>query len=266
MDELMVNSGDKTFPTHVPETWVVVSENQHKTQEMEGGNERKLKSDIKDDIKTKVSEEINQIQMDSFAHVLETWVVVFQNQRETQETEDDDEEAKVQTDAHNDVRARLTNTYGSLHTRCGDLGINRCKTQEKDSDDEEVRVEVDVWMKEVKQSIEPKADACNKESEQSMTRDDDGQASDEDPKDVIKTYSKDTSVMIVNSNMRLYHKTGQSEKHRAWSGKDLEVGMHLKVVNVIIQIKVGEKDTKQKCVTDQSALRKETIETKVEHA
>ena len=92
--------------------------------------------------------------------------------------------------------------YGSLHTHSGDLGINRCKTQEKDSDGEEPRV---------------KADVCNKEFEQNMTRDGDGQASHEDPKDVIKTSIKDTTVKIVNNNMRLNHETGQREKHRAWS-------------------------------------------------
>ena len=66
--------------------------------------------------------------------------------------------------------------------------------------------------------------------------------SHEDPKDVITTSNKeDTKVKIVNSNTRLYHESGQSEKHRAWSRKDLEVGMHLKVlhgvVDIIIQIK-----------------------------
>ena len=98
-----------------------------------------------------------------------------------------------------------------------------------------------MWEEEVKQSIETKVDAYNKESEQSITRDDDGQVSHEYPKDVIKTSNKDTSAKIVNYYMRLYHEGGKSEKHRVWSHKDLEVGMHLKVlhgvVNVIIQIK-----------------------------
>ena len=66
--------------------------------------------------------------------------------------------------------------------------------------------------------------------------------SHEDPKDVITTSNKeDTKVKIVNSNTRLYHESGQSEKHEICSFKDLEMGMHLKVlhgvVNVIIQIK-----------------------------
>ena len=86
------------------------------------------------------------------------------------------------------------------------------------------------------------ASVYNKEFEQSMKRDDDGQASHEDPKDVIVTSNKeDTSVKIVNSNTRMYHEGGQSEKHEIWSHKDLEVKMYLKVlhgvVNVIIQIK-----------------------------
>ena len=127
--------------------------------------------------------------------------------------------------------------YGFPHTYSRDLGINRCKTQEKDSDGEEPRV---------------KADVCNKEFEQNMTRDGDGQASHEDPKDVIKTSIKDTTVKIVNNNMRLYHESGQSEKRRAWSRKDLRVGMHLKVlhgvVDIIIQIKAwGEKQKTKMC-------------------
>ena len=69
--------------------------------------------------------------------------------------------------------------YQSLHTLSGDLGLNRCKTQVKDSDGEEVRVKVD---------------ACNEEFVQNMAKDGDGQASREDPADVIKTSIKDTTV------------------------------------------------------------------------
>ena len=163
---------------------------------------------MKDDIKTELLEAIENRQMDSFAHVLETWAVAFQSQCETQETEDDGGEVKVQANANNDVGAWPTNIYGSLNTCSGDLGINQRKTEEKDSDDEEARVEVDMWEEDVKQSIATKADACNKESEQSMTRDDDDQVNHEDPKDVIKTSNKDTGVKISNSNMRLYHESG----------------------------------------------------------
>ena len=93
---------------------------------------------------------------------------------------------------------------------------------------------------------------CNKEFEKNITRDGDGQASHEDPKDVIKTSIKDTTVKIVTNNMRLYHESGESEKHRAWLRKDLEVGMHLKVlhgvVDIIIQTKAwGEKQITRKC-------------------
>ena len=69
--------------------------------------------------------------------------------------------------------------YESLHTLPRDLGINQYKTQEKDSNGEEARV---------------KADVCNKELVQNMTRDGDGQASHEDPKDVIKTSIKDATL------------------------------------------------------------------------
>ena len=88
------------------------NENQQKTQETEGGNKGEFQSNVKDDIKTKVLKAIDKRQMDSFAHVLETWAVVVQSQRETQETEDDGEEAKVQANANNNVGAWTTNTYG----------------------------------------------------------------------------------------------------------------------------------------------------------
>ena len=69
-----------------------------------------------------------------------------------------------------------------------------------------------------------------------MTRDNNGQASHENPMDVIKTPNKDTRVKIGNSNMRLCQESGESEKHTAWSHKDLEVGVHLKVLHVRISI------------------------------
>ena len=55
----MMNGREETFPTLVLETWVVVSENQHKTQEMQGGNEGKFKFDVTNDIKAKMSEAID---------------------------------------------------------------------------------------------------------------------------------------------------------------------------------------------------------------
>ena len=121
-------------------------------------------------------------------------------QRETQETEADNEEAKVNAHSSNDgkeaknivdsrnikmemakcstKRADDGNVW-VLHARSRNLGINRYKTQEKDSDGEEARV---------------KANLCNKEFEQNMTMDGDGQASHEDMKDVIKTSNKDTTM------------------------------------------------------------------------
>ena len=77
-----------------------------------------------------------------------------------------------------------------------------------------------------------------------MTRDGHGQTSHEDPKDVIKTSIKDTIGKIINNNMRLNHESGQREKHRAWSRKDLKVGMQY----IIIQTKAwGEKQITRKC-------------------
>ena len=73
---------------------------------------------------------------------------------------------------------------------------------------------------------------CNKEFEKNITRDGDGQASHEDPKDVIVTSNKeDTSTgIVVNSNARVYHKSGQSPKHAMWS---------LKVIGMSIRLKEG---------------------------
>ena len=81
--------------THVPKTWAIATKSQCDTQEMEGGNKGKLKSDVKDDIKKKLLEAIDHRQMDSFTHVLDTWAIAFQSQHEAQETEDDGREVKV---------------------------------------------------------------------------------------------------------------------------------------------------------------------------
>ena len=76
-----------------------------------------------------------------------------------------------------------------------------------------------------------------------MTRDGNVHASHEYLKDVITTSinKEDNSVNIINSNTKLYHEGGKSEKHDIWSLKDLKVDMHLKVLhgvaNIIIQIK-----------------------------
>ena len=65
MDELMVGGDDKTFPTMVPDTWVVACGNQHETQDTEGGAEGKLKADVKDNVRAKVLEAVDQKRMDS---------------------------------------------------------------------------------------------------------------------------------------------------------------------------------------------------------
>ena len=67
----------------VPETWAVAFENRLKTQETDDGNKEKLKADVKEDIRRKVSDD--QRKLDSFTHVPETWAVATKSQRETQE-------------------------------------------------------------------------------------------------------------------------------------------------------------------------------------
>ena len=127
-----------------------------------------------------------------------------------------------------------TKMYGSIHTRSRDLGINRCKTQEKDGGDEEAMVEADACNKEVKQSTTTKDDACDKDAKQ---KHDNGQfrglgGFEGYSREVISTSNKeDTSTgIVVNSNARVYHKSGQSPKHAMWS---------LKVIGMSIRLKEG---------------------------
>ena len=75
-----------------------MSENRHKTQETDDGSEGKLKADVKEDIRRKVSDD--QRKMDSFTHVPETWAVATESQCETQEMEGDSK-GKDQDGVHN---------------------------------------------------------------------------------------------------------------------------------------------------------------------
>ena len=66
------------------------------------------------------------------------------------------------------------------------------------------------------------------------------------PQDIDVTFNlkADTIIKIEesmeNSNIRRNHKDGRSGKHEKWSRKDLDVGIHLKILhgvfNAIIQI------------------------------
>ena len=67
----------------------------------------------------------------------------------------------------------------------------------------------------------------DKNGEQSTTKDNEGQAGEEDlksvPWDEISTSNnEDTSIKIVISNMRLYDEGARSGKHAMWSLKDLK--------------------------------------------
>ena len=53
-----------------------------------------------------------------------------------------------------------------------------------------------------------KASVYDKETEQSSTRNNDRQAGQVDPKDVITTSNKDDTSIVVNSNTRAYHECG----------------------------------------------------------
>ena len=54
-----------------------MSENRHKTQETDDGNKEKLKADVKEDIRRKVSKAVDQREKDSFTHFPETRVVAI---------------------------------------------------------------------------------------------------------------------------------------------------------------------------------------------
>ena len=205
------NDDGQIFSTLVPETWAIASENRCKTQETGGdgeepkvetntcGEERSIIKDcsikridgyeahefegiaMENDVKAKM---VNGHEELFPALVLETWALTDVRPKRQKLAARKQRSMLIRATLRwkwlSAARKRRTmEMYGSLHTRSRDLGINRCKTQEKDSDGEEARV---------------KADMCNKEFEQNMTRDGDGQASHEDPKDVIKTSIKDTTV------------------------------------------------------------------------
>ena len=79
----------------------------------------------------------------------------------------------------------------------------------------------------------------DKNEEQSTTKDDEGQAGQEDlksaPWDEISTSSnEDTNIKIVISNIRLYDEGARSGKHAMWSLKDLKKGL-LWVVDIGVQ-------------------------------
>ena len=58
-----------------------------------------------------------------------------------------------------------------------------------------------------------KAGGYDKETDQISTRNDEHQAGKVYPNDVITTCSKDDTSIVVNSNRRVYHESGQSGKH-----------------------------------------------------
>ena len=229
----------KTFPILVPETWAVASENRQKTQEKDDGSEGKIKADMKEDIRRKVSND--QRKKNSFTHIPETWAVATERQRETQEMEGD-KEGKDQDDVHNKEAEQISEREDDNHVGHVDP---------KDVITTSIEENNGCEAHEIKE-IATKNDIESEMAMDQETRDGDGKASHEDPKDVIKTSIKDTTVKTVNNNMRLNHESGQREKHRAWSRKDLGVGMHLKVlhgvVDIIIQIKAwGEKQKTKMC-------------------
>ena len=59
---------------------------------------------MKEDIRTKVSEVVDERKKDSFTHVPETWAVATESQRETQEMEGD-KKGKDQDGVQNKERA-----------------------------------------------------------------------------------------------------------------------------------------------------------------
>ena len=98
----------------------------------------------------------------------------------------------------------------------------------------------------------------NKNEEKSTTKDDEGQAGQEDlksvPWDEISTSNnEDTSIKIVISNMKLNDEGAQSGKHEMWLLKDLKKGL-LWVVDIGVRMRLYEgkygkrKDEGSKCL------------------
>ena len=81
----------------------------------------------------------------------------------------------------------------------------------------------------------------DKNREQSMTKNDEGQTGHENSKsvpwdDMTTSNNKDNSIKIVISNVRLYDKDGRSRKHAMWSLKDLKKGL-LWVIDISVRTK-----------------------------
>ena len=105
-----------------------------------------------------------------------------------------------------------------------------------------------------KRSTTTKADVHNKEAKESVTMDNDGQASQEDlkgvPRKVIMSSSiRENSSMkikgtMVNLNAGVYHNEWKKERHAIWSLRDPKMSMCLKglqwVVNIDIRMRSCE--------------------------
>mgnify|MGYP000353112311 CR=1 FL=1 len=223
------------------------------------------KNDIKEVAMENMAKVIDQRCLESSTLVLETWAVASENQRETQETEGGDEEAKVGADAHdgniatdNDIgpkMARMSKDHGEdsstlvLETSAV-ASESQHETEEMEGGYEEAKDEANVCDEETKRSTMTKAYVHNKEAEESMTMDNDGQASQENLKGVRRkvimssNMREDTSMkikgMMVNSNARVYHNKWMKERHAIWSLRDPDMSIRLKglrwVVSIDIQI------------------------------
>ena len=218
-----------------------------------------------------IAKVINQRRMESSTLVLETWVVASENQRETQETESGGEEAKVGADAHdgsiatdNDVgpqMARTSKDHGEdsstlVPENLAVVSESQHETKGMEGGCEEAKDEAGLCDEETKRSTTKKVDVHNREAEESVTMDNDGQASQEDlkgvPQKVIMSSSMssnmrdDNSMKIkgtmVNSNVGVYHNKWMKERHAIWSLRDPEMSMkELRwVVNIDIRMRSCE--------------------------
>ena len=104
--------------------------------------------------------------------------------------------------------------------------------------------------------------------EQSTTKDDEGQAGQEDLKsvpwdDILTSNNKENRIKVVMSYVRLYDEDDRSEKHAMWSLKDLKKGL-LWVIDIGVRTRLYEgkygkrKDEGSKCLEGES-MRMETL-------
>ena len=196
--------GRKNIPTPVLETSAVAPVCQRETGETEGGDGKtkaqhdedvRIEADVKEDIRRKESNA--QRKRDSFTHVPETWAVATESQRETRE-KDGDSKGKDQDGVCNQEAEQISKSEDDGHVGHEDPKdvITTCAKEDNGCETHEIE--------EVTSNHDIKEVVMD-----DTTKDDEGQAGQEDLKsvpwdDISTSNNKDNNIKIVISNVRLY--------------------------------------------------------------